>query len=205
LAQIFRERESRRRVLLAFLMSLASMVGWWAISTWLPAHTEQIAKLQGYANSGEWANRAAILYTIGAVTAYMLSGFLIDAIGRRKFLFFTYAGALLMTPVTYLWTHSVEAMMFAAYINGFFTLGLAYSWMAIYPAELFTSSVRSTAASFIFNGTRVIAWMFPILAGSMIQEFGSISRGAMTLGLIYTLGLVVPWFVPETTGRPLPE
>jgi hypothetical protein len=27
----------------------------------------------------------------------------------------------------------------------------------------------------------------------------------MTLGLIYVLGLIVPWFVPETKGRPLPE
>jgi MFS-type transporter involved in bile tolerance (Atg22 family) len=51
----------------------------------------------------------------------------------------------------------------------------------------------------------VIAWFFPILAGSMIQKFGGISRGAMTLGLIYILGLIVPWFVPETKGRPLPE
>jgi MFS family permease len=142
---------------------------------------------------------------MGAITAYMGSGFLIDAIGRRKFLFLTYAGALLMTPVTYLWTHSVEAMMFAAFINGVFTLGFAYSWMAIYPAELFTSSVRSTATSFVFNGTRVIAWLFPILAGSMIQKFGSFSRGAMTLGLIYIFGLIVAWFVPETTGKPLPE
>jgi MFS-type transporter involved in bile tolerance (Atg22 family) len=77
--------------------------------------------------------------------------------------------------------------------------------MAIYPVELFISSVRSTAASFVFNGTRVIAWLFPILAGSMIQKFGGISRGAMTLGLIYVLGLIVPWFVPETKGRPLPD
>ncbi len=201
LAEIFRQRESRRRVLLAFLMSLASMVGWWAISTFLPSYTEQIAKAQGYANFAEWGNRAAILYTIGAVSAYLASGFLIDAIGRRNFLLLTYAGALLMTPVTYMWTHSAEAMMLVAYINGFFTLGLAYSWMA----ELFTSSVRSTAASFVFNGTRVIAWVFPILAGSMIQKFGGISRGAMTLGLVYVLGLIVPWFVPETKGRPLPD
>jgi MFS family permease len=192
-------------VLLMFIMSLASIVGWWAISTFLPSYTEQIAKAQGYANFAEWGNRAAILYTIGAVRAYLVSGFLIDAIGRRRFLFLTYAGALLMTPVTYMWTHSVESMMLVAYINGFFTLGLAYSWMAIYPVELFTSSVRSTAASFVFNGTRVIAWFFPILAGTMIQKFGGISRGAMTLGLVYVFGLIVPWFVPETKGRPLPE
>src|SRR6201997_5850031 len=59
LAEIFRERESRKRVLLAFTMSLASIVGWWAISTFLPSYTEQIAKAQGYASFAEWGNRAA--------------------------------------------------------------------------------------------------------------------------------------------------
>src|SRR2546428_7710279 len=35
LVEIFRQPESRRRLLLLLLMSFASMVGWWAISTWL--------------------------------------------------------------------------------------------------------------------------------------------------------------------------
>jgi MFS family permease len=205
LAEIFRQPESRRRVLLTFLLSLATMVGWWAISSWLPAHTQALARAEGAANPAEWANRAAILYTVGAVAAYVAAGFLIDAIGRRRFLFLAYAGALAVTPLTYLWTHTVEQMMVVAPLNGFFTLGLAYSWMAIYLAELFTSSVRSTASGFIFNATRLIAWIFPILAGTMIQRFGSIPRAAMTLGLVYVIGLVVPWFVPETTGKPLPE
>jgi MFS family permease len=205
LTEIFRQQESRRRVLLAFCMSLATMVGWWAISSLLPGYTQQLARAQGYANFIEWGNRAAILYTTGAVTAYLIAGFLIDAIGRRKFLFLTYAGALGMTPITYLWTHSVETMMYVAFVNGFFTLGLAYSWMAIYPAELFSTSVRSTASSFVFNGTRLIAWLFPIIAATLIQRFGGVSRAAMTLGLIYILGLFVPWLVPETKGKPLPE
>jgi len=205
LAEIFREAESRRRILLTFLMSLATMIGWWAISSWLPGYTQGLAKAQGYANFAEWGTRAAILYTSGAVAAYLAAGFLIDIIGRRRFLFFTYAGALAITACTYLWTHTVETMMWMAAINGFFTLGLAYSWMAIYPAELFTSSVRSTAASFIFNGTRLIAWVFPFIAATIIQKFGGIPRAAMTLGTIYVLGLIVCWMVPETRGKPLPE
>lgn len=205
LAEIFRESESRRRILLTFLLSLATMIGWWAISSWLPAYTQGLARAAGYANFVEWGTRAAILYTSGAVAAYLAAGFLIDVIGRRNFLFLTYAGALLSTALTYLWTHTVENMMWVAAINGFFTLGLAYSWMAIYPAELFTSSVRSTAASFIFNGTRLIAWVFPFIAGTIIQKFGGIPRAAMTLGTVYVLGLIVCWLVPETRGKPLPE
>jgi hypothetical protein len=78
------------------------MVGWWAISSWLPAYTQQLAKAEGYANAAQWGTRGALLYTGGGIPAYVMSGFVIDAIGRRKFLFFTYLGALVMTPLSYL-------------------------------------------------------------------------------------------------------
>ena len=205
LAEIFREPESRRRTLLAFLLSLTTTVGWWAISSWLPEYAAQMAKASGIANPGQWALRAALLYTGGAVVAYLLSGFLADALGRRVYLFLTYLGALVTTALTYLWTSTLDGLLLAAFVNGFFTLGCAYSWMAIYPVELFTSSVRATAAAFIFNASRMIAWVFPILAGTMIHTFGSIPRAAMTLAAIYIIGLIVPWFMPETRGKELPE
>lgn len=203
--EIFREPESRRRTLLLFVLSLTSMVGWYAISTWLPAHVQSLAAREGRPHPDQWAAAAGILYTAGAVTAYVSAGFVIDAIGRRKFLVLTYAGALVLTPVTYFWITSVQAILLVVAVNGFFTLGLAYSWLAIYPPELFTPSVRSTAASLVFNGTRLIAWVFPIMAGTLIQRLGGVPWTAMTFGVIYVLGLIVPWFLPETKGKPLPE
>src|SRR5574337_124594 len=204
LAEIFREPESRKRTLLAFLLSLTTTVGWWAISALLPEFAVAMAKAAGEAAPAAWGLRAALLYTGGAVVAYLLSGFLADALGRRLFLTLGYAGCLVTTAITYVWTHSLEGLMVASFINGFFTLGCAYSWMAIYPAELFTSSVRATAASFIFNAARLVAWLFPIIAGSIVKTFGSIPQAATTIGLIYLLGLVVPWFMPETRGKALP-
>jgi MFS family permease len=204
LSEVFRQPESRRRALLAFLLSLATTVGWWAISSWLPAHAARIARAGGYANAADWGTRAALVYTAGAVVAYLASGFLADALGRRKYLFLTFAGCFVMTPITYLWTQSLPALLSVSFVNGFFTLGCAYSWMAIYPVELFTSTVRATAASFIFNAARLLAWVFPLVAGVLISSFGGIPRAAMTLGCIYLLGLVVPWFLPETRGKPLP-
>ncbi|HET9597056.1 MAG TPA: MFS transporter [Anaeromyxobacteraceae bacterium] len=204
LREVFRDAESRRRTLLAFLLSLATTVGWWAISSWLPAHAARIAQAGGYARPAEWGTRAALVYTAGAVAAYLASGFLADAMGRRRYLAFTFAGCFLLTPVTYLWTQALPALLAVSFVNGFFTLGCAYSWMAIYPVELFTSTVRATAASFIFNAARLLAWVFPLVAGVLISSFGGIPRAAMTLGCIYLLGLVVPWFLPETRGKPLP-
>jgi len=44
-----------------------------------------------------------------------------------------------------------------------------------------------------------------VIAGSLIKSFGGVANAALTMGLVYVIGLVVPWFLPETTGRGMPE
>jgi MFS family permease len=204
LAEIFREPESRRRVLLATLLSLATTVGWWAVSSWMQVYTEQLAN-EIREPAGVWGPRMGLVYNIGAITAYVLSGFLADAMGRRKFLFFTFAGSLAFSILAYTWHGDLLVFMGIAFLNGAFTLGFAFSWMAIYLVELFTSSVRATAASFIFNGARLVAWIFPIIAGLIVTKFGGVANAALIMSSIYAIGLIVPWFMPETAWRPLPE
>ncbi len=205
LFQLFREPEALRRTLIAFLLSVTTTTGWWAISSWLPVYTVGLAKTAGIENPVVWGARIALIYTAGAIAAYLLAGFIIDQIGRRWFLFLTYLGSLVMTVVTYQWVTDVGTMVWVAPINGFFTLGCAYVWMAIYPPELFATTVRATAASVIFNAARLVAWVFPIIAGTLIKSFGGVSHAAMSIGMIYLLGLVLPWFLPETTGKDLPD
>jgi len=205
LAQLFTEKEAARRTLILLVLSIVTTVGWWAISSWLPSFTVALAKAQGLRNAVSWGSRVSIVYTIGAIVAYMIAGFVIDAIGRKTFLSLTFVGSLAATFVTYKLTSSVEAMMIVAPINGFFTLGCAYVWMAIYPCELFTSTVRSTAISFVFNAARLIAWVFPIIAGTMIKSFGGVPQAAMAMGSVYVLGILLPWFLPETRGHGMPD
>ncbi len=201
--EIFREPESRRRVLLATAMSFATTVGWWAVSSWLPLYTAALAKAAGE-DPAVWGPRIGVIYNVGAIVAYLIAGFVADAIGRRAFLLLTYAGCLAVTALTYTWTGSLASFAGVAFLNGFFTLGFSFSWMAIYLAELFTSPVRATASSFVFNGARLVAWIFPIIAGQIIGEFGGVGPAALIMSSVFVIGLVVPWFMPETTGRPLP-
>ena len=203
LTEILREPESRRRVLLATALSFATTVGWWAVSSWLPAYTGGLAKAAG--QSPElWGPRMGIIYNIGAIAAYLLSGFVADAMGRRPFLFFTYLGCLITSIVSFTYSGSLETFMVIAFLNGAFTLGFSYSWMAIYLAELFTSSVRATASSFVFNGARLIAWIFPIIAGQIVTSLGGLSHAALIMSSVFLIGLIVPWFMPETAKQPLP-
>jgi len=64
--------------------------------------------------------------------------------------------------------------------------------------------VRATASSVVFNGARLIAWVFPVIAGQIVTSLGGVSHAALIMSSVFLIGLVVPWFVPETAGRPLP-
>lgn len=202
---LFTEPEALRRTVLAMILSAVTTVGWWAISSWLPTYTIALGKAEGVTNPVIWGSRVSLTYTVGAIVAYMLSGFIIDVLGRRLFMCLTFVGSLLVTIVTYKLTTSVEGMAVLAPINGFFTLGCAFAWMAIYPVELFTATVRTSAISMIFNGARLVAWIFPIIAGTLIASFGGIANTALIMGSVYVLGILLPWLLPETVGRKLPE
>lgn len=205
LAELFREHESRKRVLLTLVASLGTIVGWYAVSAFLPQYAAEIAIAHHASDPEHWAHLSAILYTVGAIFGYLVSGFLADGIGRRKFMAVIFGGSLILTPITYFWGHwgGVESFMAIALINGVFTLG-GFAWFAIYLPELFATSVRSTAASFVFNATRLIAWVGPIISGTLIANFGGVSQAAVYMGLAYVLGLIVIPFLHETNGKGLP-
>jgi MFS family permease len=204
LAMLFRSAEARRRIWLMFIMSLACTTGWWAVSTWTPVYAEQLAAAEGLP-PGIWGPRVALIYTLGGVIAYASSGFVADWLGRRLYLLILFPAALAITWATYLWTGGLVAFALLAFLNGVITLGFGFSWMAIYPVELFTASVRSTAASVVFNGARLLAWVFPVIAGTLVAKFGGITHAALIIGSIYTIGIFVPLYLPETKGKPLPR
>jgi MFS family permease len=199
LKQVFTEGEAVRRILLTSLLSVVSIAGWWAVSSWLTQYTRALAAAQGA--DFHWDSYVSLLYTVGAIIAYIASGFIADSIGRRWFLFITFAGSLLTTFLVYSYATTPMQVLIFSPINGFFTLGCAFAWLAIYPSELFSTSVRSTAVSFVFNSARLVAWVFPIAAGSMIKALGGIAPAALAFGSIYIIGLIVPWFLPETVDR----
>ena len=64
--------------------------------------------------------------------------------------------------------------------------------------------MRATALAFVFNGPRFIAFLGPLLAGTMIVQFGGYGQAAMALALVYLVGIAATPFLPETLGKPLP-
>jgi MFS family permease len=199
---LFADPETRRRTILACLMSLTTTLAWWGISSWVPPYVASVAVKAGQPGP-QWASYAGMAYNLGAIAGYAGLGFLADRFGRKPILMLYFAASLLLTPVLFLWTQDLYLLLVAAAVNAFFTLG-QYSWMAVWLPELFPTRSRATGLAFAFNAPRFIAFLGPLYAGVLITQFGGFSRAAMTIACIYVLGFVVVPFLPETKGKPLP-
>lgn len=202
LRQILSDPKLRRLTILGSIMSTVTTLAWWGISTWVPAYVGSIAAKDGHSPES-YASTAGMIYNVGAIAGYISLGFAADKFGRKGTVFVYFAASLIMTPVLFLWTHSLTLVLVMCVVNGFFTLG-QYTWMPVWLPEFYPTHLRATGAAFVFNAARFVAFLGPLLAGSIIAAFGY-STAATVLGLIYIVGMVVVPFCPETKGRALPE
>jgi MFS family permease len=203
LVELFADPEVRRRTVFVFLMSLTTTLAWWGISSWVPPYVASVAAKAGLPG-GVWAGYTGMAYNAGAIAGYISLGFLADRFGRKPIAMVFFAAAFVMTPVLFLWTSDLQMLLLAAAVNGFFTLG-QYSWMPVWLPELFPTPVRATGVAFAFNAPRFVAFMGPLIAGTLIANFGGFGNAAVTVSFIYVVGFLAAIFLPETRGKPLPD
>ena len=144
------------------------------------------------------------MFSIGSVAGFIMLGYLADTIGRKPTIWLYYQGALVLSLCFFLLVRERNAVLIMAAATGFFTSG-QFAWMTIYLPELFPTQVRGTAMSLVFDSSRTLAGIGPLLAGWMISFFGGIGMAAAVMSLIYVVGLIVtPFAGPETNGKALP-
>lgn len=203
LFELFAEPAVRTRLIIVFLMSLTTTLAWWGISSWVPPYVASVAAKAGLPGP-TWAGYAGMAYNAGAILGYIGLGFFADIYGRKPVVLIFFAASLLLTPVLFLWTHDLTLLLVVTAVNAFFTLG-QYSWMPVWLPELFPTRVRATGVAFAFNTPRFVAFIGPLIAGQLIANFGGFGNAAVMISLIYVVGFVATFFLPETRGKPLPE
>ncbi|MGE3842800.1 MAG: MFS transporter [Vicinamibacterales bacterium] len=203
LYDLFQNAGTRRLALIAFVMSTATTLGWWGISTWVPPYVASVAAAQGLSGP-RWASLAGMAYNAGAVVGYIALGFCADAWGRRPVVIAWFALALILTPVLFLWTDDLQRLLIVCGVNAVFSLG-QYTWCPTWLPEAFPTHIRATAVSFCFNAPRFVAFLGPLVAGALITSFGNYGHAAVMVSLVYLLGIAAAPFFPETVGKPLPD
>jgi len=203
IARILSDPELRRRVSLLLLMSIATVVGWWSASTWIPQFAAELTK-HAEIEMRLSSSMVGLMFSVGSIAGFLALGFLADALGRKPTIWFYYLGALVLSLCYFLLIRQRTAILIMAGANGFFSSG-QFAWMTIYLPELFPTRVRGTAMSLVFDSSRSFAGLGPLFAGWLISMFRGIGTAAAVMSLIYIVGLVVtPFAGPETKGKPLP-
>lgn len=203
LVDMFAEPAVRMRLFLTFVMSLSVTIGYWGVSTFVPAYVGSVAAAAGLP-AQRYAALVGLIQNLGALIGFASFGFLADAFGRKPTTILYYLMCLILTPLVYLWVKDIHLLLLAFAIYGFFIQG-CFSWTPIWLPELFPTRMRATAAGFIFNAPRLISAIAPLIAGTLIVGLGGYGKAATIIGMFYILGLIAVPFLPETRGKPLPE
>lgn len=116
LIDMFAEPAVRLRLLFTFVMSLSVTIGYWGVSTFVPAYVATVATAQGLAPQ-RYAALVGLVQNIGALIGFASFGFLADAFGRKPTTLFYYLMCLILTPLVYLGIKDVHwlVLAFAAY------------------------------------------------------------------------------------------
>jgi MFS family permease len=192
-----------RRTWIGIAISFSFTCGGYAVSTWIPAFAAGLAAAH-HLNPVAFASLAAIYYNGAGILGYNAYGFLADAWGRRPVTAAYFILSCLLSVVLFKVQVPLGTLLFLAFVNGFFSIGVASVFPVLLP-ELFPTHMRATASAFIFNVSRFVAFLGPLTAGSLIVLFHGIAPVASVISLIFLVGAVAVWFLPETRGLPLPD
>jgi sugar phosphate permease len=105
------------------------VIGPYAVSSWVPAYTGQLAGTEGM-NIGHWATTASLVFNGASIAGYIVQGISADRIGRKPTMILFYLGSLAVVPVFFLVVESPVLSVIAARAAGFFILG-QFAWMPI--------------------------------------------------------------------------
>ena len=114
----------------AVIVALSCVVGWWAVSSWIPLFAGQNAARAGL-EAQHWAALTGLVYNLGMIVGYLAFGVLADAWGRKPTTWVYYLGSFVMVVVLFQLVHDPGLLLVAAAVNGFFTSGI-FAWMPIY-------------------------------------------------------------------------
>jgi MFS family permease len=146
-----------------------------------------------------------VVQTAGAGLGLLAFGPLCARFGRRRAFAWSHLAACIIVPITCYAPQTYGQLLMILPVFGFLTLTM-HAGYAIYFPELFPTHLRATGAGFCFNGGRILAASALLLSGWVKSLPGMDLRMAvMLLGLLFLLGLVIIYFLPETKDQPLPE
>ncbi|MFI1564467.1 MFS transporter [Streptomyces sp. NPDC020490] len=151
---------------------------------------------------GDNAVAALLVYSFTAVAGVTAGCLVVDRIGRRKLLippFWITAGALALVAA---WPSSTPVVV-GGFLFFIFLNAASSALTAVYPLEVFPTSVRTTGVGFATAMSRVGAAIGTFLLPMGLERFGAQFVLLVGAGVLAAGGLVSHFLAPETTDMDL--
>lgn len=207
------------RTLLGILLGAVPVVGSAANANWLVPWTDHVTQMQARNTSVDASvspstqnatvgklpkpdprqkAKTQILRSGGAVFGSLLGGIMASYLGRRWSYFLISLASVVTSTYIFTALHPLApGFPLAAFVLGF--IGTSYfGWLPLFLPELFPTRVRSTGTGISFNTGRVVSAIVVLCAGVLLRQFGGdYARVGLWTGLIYAVGMIVIWWVPN--------
>ncbi|MFD8034005.1 MFS transporter [Streptomyces sp. NPDC059717] len=151
---------------------------------------------------GDNAVAALLVYSFTAVAGVTAGCLVVDRIGRRRLLippFWITAGCLALVAV---WPSSTPVIV-AGFLFFIFLNAASSALTAVYPLEVFPTSLRATGVGFATAMSRVGAAVGTFLLPMGLDHFGARFVLFVGAGVLAVGGLVSQFLAPETTDMDL--
>jgi MFS family permease len=220
-AALLSDKRWRKNLVVGALIASTGVVGLWAIGEYA-VDLQKTVFTNHFVNAGLAPAQvkekvdfaiflAYILNMLGAGLGMWLFTRLASAAGRRPAFLVGFTTAMIVTAFVYWKLNSPDDAYWMMPLMGGAQLGV-FAGFAIYLPELFPSRLRSTGTSFCYNFGRFAAAAGSFFSAELTTFFAKSHAAplpyrysAITMCVIFLVGIVTLYFAPETKGQPLPE
>ncbi len=199
----------RRRTILNSLYLVASIVGLWAGSVYVPSAITYLSERAGQSalTGARLASYSTALLGIGTVIGAVITPWLAKRLDRRLVLgiFFTLMLIFLWLAFGYAFYLSGNAI--ALFLVCTFFLGLGGANFVVYSfwlPEQYATDCRVSAFAFTTNVGRFAGAGLTYIVGALIRHYGTLGTPVALTSLAFVVGLLLLPFGAETRGKSLP-
>lgn len=206
-----------KRMILGACLSGVALIGTWASIQNAPSWADRLVETEMKSQQADIGRMTAarsqaraltqIFSGIGAILGTLAAAMLGNVIGRRPAYTLLCIGALVSALAFFqLNTQFGPQYLVMVFVAGGVTASF-YGWLPLYLPEIFPTHVRATGQGFSFNFGRILAAIGALQFGYLLQNVfnDDYSTACSIMSLVYLVGIVLIWFVPETKGQPLPD
>jgi MFS family permease len=224
-ASLFGEARWRKPALLGMVLCISGVVGLWGVGFFSPELVGDVIGKQLRAQNVPadqvpgrrlmWTGINMIMQNIGAFFGMMVFTKAAQRFGRKPIFAIGFIAAFLSTAATFKFLSQPWHIFTLIPLMGFCQLAL-FAGFAIYLPELFPTRLRSTGTSFCYNVGRFIAASGPFTLGILQAHLAAglqtadakldaFRNACVWVSLVFLVGLIALWFLPETKNRAMPE